>query len=354
MRIVYAYKLIQMVGKKVIVTGGTGYIGSHTVVSLMDEGYKVVILDNLVNSSRDTLLGIEQITGASPMFYKVDLCDMTALDAILYAHQDAVAIIHFAALKAVKESVDRPVLYYKNNLLALLNLIEGMQNYGIANFVFSSSATVYGDNDVPFVEGMERKAAVSPYANNKKIGEDILKDTAAVQKDFNAVSLRYFNPIGAHASAQIGEKPNGIPNNLMPFITQTAVGLRKELLVFGNDYDTPDGTALRDYIHVVDLAEAHVKAVARLIHQHQKDNYEVFNLGTGKGRSVLEVIQSFERSSGIKLPYRIVERRAGDIPVMYASTQLANEELGWTARYSLDDMTASAWKWEQKIRQINS
>ncbi len=337
--------------KKVIVTGGTGYIGSHTSVSLIEQGFEVVIIDNLVNSEVSVLDGIKQITGIQPTFHQIDMRQETLLDEVLKKHNDAVAVIHFAALKAVGESVNKPTLYYKNNLLALLNLVEGMEKHNIPNIVFSSSATVYGDTDIlPFTESMPTKPAMSPYANTKKIGENIIEDAAAVNPNFNAISLRYFNPIGAHASSIIGESPNGIPNNLMPFITQTAIGLRKELLVFGNDYNTPDGTAIRDYIHVLDLAEAHVKAVQRLIENKQKERYEIFNLGTGKGSSVLEVIQSFERTSKQKLPYRIVERRAGDIQTMYASTTLANEELGWQSKYNLDDMTASAWSWECKVR----
>ncbi len=339
--------------KKIIVTGGTGYIGAHTSVSLIEQGYEVVIIDSLVNSSENTLTGIENITGIRPVFHKVDLRDYEAVHKVLEIHQDATAVIHFAALKAVGESVQKPVLYYKNNMLALLNLLEAMQCFQVNNIVFSSSATVYGDADVlPLTEDLERKPAMSPYGNTKKMGEDIIKDVAKAHVEFNGISLRYFNPIGAHASSEIGELPNGIPNNLMPFITQTAVGLRKELMVFGNDYNTPDGTALRDYIHVVDLANAHVKAVDRLANNQQKANYEIFNLGTGKGSSVLEVIQSFERTSGKKLAYRIVGRRDGDVEAMYASTELANKELGWTAKHSLDDMTASSWKWECKVRGI--
>jgi UDP-glucose 4-epimerase len=339
--------------KKIIVTGGTGYIGSHTAVSLIEQGYEVIIIDNLVNSAESTLVGIQNITGVLPTFYNVDLRDEMATYEVFQAHKDADAVIHFAALKAVGESVAKPVDYYKNNLFGLLNVLDSMQKNDITNIVFSSSATVYGEADIlPITESLPTKPALSPYGNTKKIGEDIIKDTAKADSNFNAISLRYFNPIGAHESAEIGESPNGVPNNLMPFITQTAVGLRKELLVFGNDYDTIDGTAVRDYIHVVDLAAAHVKAVERLVGKGQNKNYEIFNLGTGKGSSVLEVIQSFERTSGKKLPYRIVERRAGDIPVMYASTDLANQELDWTAQLTLDDMTASSWKWESKIRGI--
>lgn len=338
--------------KKVIVTGGTGYIGSHTAVSLIEQGFEVVIIDNLVNSEKSVLDGIEKITGTRPTFHQVDMKDEKSLDEVIQAHDDTIAVIHFAALKAVGESVNKPTAYYKNNLLALLNLVESMEKHHIPSIVFSSSATVYGDTDIlPFTESMPTKPAMSPYANTKKIGENIIEDAAKVNPNFKAISLRYFNPIGAHASSEIGESPNGIPNNLMPFITQTAIGLRKELLVFGDDYDTPDGTAIRDYIHVLDLAEAHVKAVQRLIENEQKERYEIFNLGTGKGSSVLEVIQSFERTSKQKLPYRIVERRAGDIQTMYASTTLANEELGWKSKYNLDDMTASAWSWECKVRK---
>ena len=341
--------------KKIIVTGGIGYIGAHTAVSLIEQGYEVVIIDNLVNSDKDTLTGIENITGTRPSFHEVDLCNYEATHKVFDEHQDAIAVIHFAALKAVCESVKKPVQYYKNNMLALLNLLEAMQAFQVNNIVFSSSATVYGDTDIlPFTEDLERKPAMSPYANTKKIGEDIIQDVTKVHPEFNGISLRYFNPIGSHTSSEIGELPNGIPNNLMPFITQTAVGLRKELMVFGNDYDTPDGTALRDYIHVVDLANAHVKAVDRLVNNQSKTNYEIFNLGTGKGSSVLEVIQSFERTSGKKLAYRIVGRRDGDIQAMYASTELANKELGWTAKLSLDDMTASSWKWECKVRGIRN
>jgi UDP-glucose 4-epimerase len=340
--------------QKIIVTGGTGYIGAHTAVSLIEQGFEVVIIDNLVNSDEKTLIGIERITGVRPIFHCIDLRDAEAVKTVFEQHQNALAVIHFAALKAVKESIEKPVSYYKNNLLALLNVLETMEQFNIHNIVFSSSATVYGEATVlPVSEKMKRMPATSPYGNTKKMGEDIIKDTAAVNPTFNGISLRYFNPIGAHDSAEIGEAPNGIPNNLMPFITQTAVGLRDELMVFGDDYDTPDGTAIRDYIHVVDLADAHVKAVERLIGRQQKSNYEIFNLGTGQGVSVLEVIQSFERTSGQKLNYRIVGRREGDIPALFASTELANQELGWAAKRSLDEMTASSWKWECKLRIRN-
>lgn len=339
---------------KIIVTGGAGYIGSHTAVGLLTQGYDVIIIDNLVNSRIEVLDGIAAITGIRPTFYELDLKDTRATLAFFKEHKEIEGVIHFAALKAVKESVDKPVLYYQNNLFSLINLIQGMQTNGISNLIFSSSATVYGDpNSLPLEEHHPTKPALSPYGNTKKICEDIIEDTTQVDPNFHAISLRYFNPIGAHESAAIGELPQGIPNNLMPYITQTAVGVRKELSVFGGDYNTPDGTAIRDYIHVMDLADAHVKAVERLLKQRQKSNYEIFNLGTGIGYSVLDVIQSFERASGQKLPYRIVAKRSGDVEQMYASTALANRELGWKAKRSLDEMTASSWKWEQRLRKQN-
>ncbi len=338
---------------KVLITGGTGYIGAHTAVSLIEQGYDVVLIDNLSNSSEDILIGIEKITGVLPEFEKVDLANYQELNRFLSGRSDIEAVIHFAALKAVKESVEKPISYYRNNLFALVNLLELMQKYSIRNLVYSSSATVYGEQDeFPLTELHETKPALSPYGNTKKIGEEMIRDLTAVSDQINAVALRYFNPIGAHSSFKIGELPNGIPNNLLPFITQTAAGVREELLVFGNDYATNDGTAIRDYIHVVDLALAHVKTVERLIKQHQKSNFEIFNLGTGQGYSVLEVIRSFEKMSGLKLPFRIVGRRAGDVEKMYASTELANNELGWKATRSLDDMTHSAWMWEKSLRQL--
>ena len=337
--------------KKVIVTGGTGYIGSHTAVSLIESGYEVVIIDNLINSSRDTLGGIEAITDVRPTFVELDLCEQAQLDRFLEQHQDAVAVIHFAALKAVKESVEQPLSYYHNNLTALLYLLDGMRKYGIPNLVFSSSATVYGAADqLPLTEKSPTKPATSPYGSTKQMGEDILRDLAKADPNCHFISLRYFNPIGAHPSGHIGELPQGVPNNLMPFITQTAAGVRKELLVFGDDYNTPDGTAVRVYIHVVDLAEAHVLAVDRLTKTATKTGFEVFNLGTGTGSTVLEVIQSFERTSGTKLNYRIVERRAGDVEALYTATEHAEAALNWRAKYTLDDMTASSWNWEQKLR----
>ncbi len=337
--------------QKILVTGGTGYIASHTVVSLMQQGYEVIIIDNLSNSERNVLKGIAAITGSEPILHEIDMRDGSTLDYFFSKYRDVKSVIHFAALKAVGESVERPVYYYQNNLFSMLNLLRCMQKYRVPNLIFSSSATVYGEPDnLPIKESHPVKPATSPYGNTKKICEDIINDTAKANTWFNAVSLRYFNPIGAHESGEIGELPKGVPNNLMPFITQTAAGLRKELLVFGNDYSSPDGTAVRDYIHVVDLAEAHVKALERLLQNDQKINYEVFNLGTGNGFSILEVIQSFEKTSGQKLPYRIVDRRTGDVEQTYASTELANRELRWKSKRGLDEMTSSAWQWEQRLR----
>lgn len=293
--------------------------------------------------------------GKVPTLWEIDMQDRDQLDDFFAKNPDISAVIHFAALKAVGESVAQPLQYYGNNLFSLINLLRCMQDWKIPNLIFSSSATIYGEPDsLPIEEHHPVKPATSPYGNTKKISEDIIRDTAAANAEFNAISLRYFNPIGAHESAAIGELPLGVPNNLMPFITQTAAGMQKELLVFGDDYQTPDGTAIRDYIHVVDLARAHVKAVERLLAKRQKTNYEVFNLGTGMGHSVLEVIHSFEKTSGRKLLYRIVGRRPGDIEQMYASTTLANQELGWKAEKNLDEMTASAWKWEKKIRGVDT
>ena len=338
---------------KIIVTGGTGYIGSHTVVALQEENYEVVIVDNLVNSSEKTVDRIEEITGIRPAFFPIDMTHQEGVRKFFRLHADAKAVIHFAALKAVGESVQQPLLYYRNNMLGMINLMDAMLEFGVQNMVFSSSATVYGTPDsLPLTEKNPTKPALSPYGNTKKIGEDMIEDVVKANPDFRAISLRYFNPIGAHESGKIGELPSGIPNNLMPFITQTAIGLRKELLIFGDDYDTPDGTAVRDYIHVVDLAKAHVKTVQRMIHQQQKADYEIFNLGTGKGSTVLEVIHSFEKTSGKKLNYRIVGRRDGDVEQMYAATDLANQELKWEAKYNLDDMTASSWNWEKNVRGL--
>ena len=337
--------------QKIIVTGGMGYIGSHTVVALINSGYSIVIIDNLYNSNMAVLKSISEITGVTPEFENIDMTDDNKTAQFFKRHNDAVAVINFAALKAVGESVEKPIWYYKNNLNILLNVLEGMENNAIKNVIFSSSATVYGLPDVlPITEGAETKRPTSPYGNTKKIAEEIMEDFLKVQPNFKGISLRYFNPIGAHESGKIGELPTGIPNNLMPFITQTAVGIRKELKIFGKDYNTHDGTALRDYIHVVDLAEAHVKALNRLLNEDANENFEVFNLGTGIGYSVLDVVKSFEKTSKQKLNYSFEDRREGDVPELYANPSKANEILGWNATLTLDDMTSSSWNWEQKVR----
>jgi len=336
----------------ILVTGGTGYIGSHTVVELMESGFDVVIIDNLSNSSIEVLDRIEKITGKRPLFEKLDLCDKTSLDQFFARYTSIEAVIHFAASKAVGESVEKPLLYYRNNLLSLINLLEGMIASEIRHLVFSSSCTVYGQPDhLPVTENSPVKPALSPYGNTKQVSEEIIRDTISSNAPLRAISLRYFNPIGAHPSGLIGELPLGVPNNLVPFITQTAAGIRKELLVFGNDYSTPDGTAIRDYINVVDLSKAHVVAIQRLLNLRQKAPYEVFNLGTGRGYSVLEIIKTFEKVTGVKINYRITGRRPGDIEKVWADTSLANHELGWKAEKTLEETLASAWKWEQYYRK---
>lgn len=336
---------------KIIVTGGCGYIGSHTVVELLEHHFEVVIMDDLSNSDVETLDRIEKITGRKPVFEHVNLTSAEATRKTFEAHKDAKAVIHFAAFKAVGESVQKPLIYYKNNLYTLINILEVQQELKINNFIFSSSATVYGNpDDLPITEKSHVKRPFSPYGNTKKIAEEILEDLVKGNPDFSMISLRYFNPIGAHESGYLGELPNGIPNNLMPYITQTAVGIRKELQVYGNDYQTKDGTPVRDYIHVVDLADAHVKAVQRLLDKQQEKAMEVFNLGTGNGYTVLEIIKSFEKITQKPLNYRIVGRRAGDVPQLYASTELAEEKLGWKAKRGIDEMIASSWKWESHLR----
>jgi UDP-glucose 4-epimerase len=333
---------------KIAVTGGMGYIGSHTTVLLLNAGYRVVIVDNLCNSNKSILQRIEQITGKTATFYEVDLCDKEELARVFESEKDIVASIHFAALKAVGESVENPLLYYKNNLFSLINLLEIQQEAGIQNLVFSSSCTVYGEPDtLPVTEQSPVKQAVSPYGNTKQIGEEIIAD-ACSSSSLKAIALRYFNPVGAHESALIGELPNGIPNNLVPFITQTAIGKRAELKVFGNDYSTPDGTCIRDYIHVEDVAAAHVAALKRLENEalSRNSSFEVFNIGTGRGHSVMEIINSFEQVSGLKLNYSVTERRQGDIEKVYADTQLSNVVLGWKSKKTIAEMMASAWKWE--------
>jgi UDP-glucose 4-epimerase len=337
---------------KILVTGGTGYIGSHTAVELIEDGYDVVIIDSLFNSEAEVIDRIYQITGIKPALSVFDICDTEKLNSFFQNQTEIAGIIHFAAYKAVGESVNKPLEYYRNNLLSLITLLEAMKTYGIPHLVFSSSCTVYGQPEkLPVSEAASIQPAVSPYGNTKQIGEEIIRDTAAADEKIKAISLRYFNPIGAHPSALIGELPMGVPENLVPYITQTAYGLREELKVFGNDYDTPDGSCIRDYLHVVDLAKAHVTAVKRLIENKNKSNYEVYNLGTGKGVSVLEAIRSFERVTGIKLKYKITRRRAGDIEKIWADPSLANRELGWRTVSTLDESMRTAWEWEKYIRK---
>lgn len=341
--------------KKIIVTGGCGYIGSHAVIELIENNFKVVVFDDLSNSSENSIDRIETITGIRPMFDQVDLKDMSHTDRMFTKHSDAIAVIHFAALKAVGESVQKPLDYYQNNLYSLLNTLKSQNKVGIQNFIFSSSATVYGNpKTLPITENNEIQRPFSPYGNTKKIAEEILEDFTSANPVFSAISLRYFNPIGAHESGEIGELPNGIPNNLMPYITQTAAGIREKLMVFGNDYPTNDGTPIRDYVHVVDIAKAHVNALNRLIKQKQEQPLEIYNLGTGNGFSVMEMIESFERVSNSKIKYEILDRREGDVPKLFAGTDLAFQKLGWKAELGLDDMINSAWYWEKKYRKNNT
>ena len=340
---------------KVLVTGGTGYIGSHTVVELINDGFEVVIVDNLSNSNVDVLDGIEKITGVRPAFENIDCVDYVAMDKMFDKYGDIESIIHFAASKAVGESVEKPLLYYRNNLVSLINLLQLMPIHKVRNFVFSSSCTVYGQPDVlPVTEDAPIKPALSPYGNTKQIGEETIRDTIyASPNNYQSIILRYFNPIGAHASAEIGELPNGVPNNLLPFVTQTAIGLRKQLQVFGEDYDTPDGSCIRDYIHVVDLAKAHVIAVKRMLQGKSLDKVETFNLGTGRGLSVLEIIKTFEEVNNVKVPYKIVNRREGDIEKVWADPTIANEVLGWKATETVEETLRSAWAWEQNLAARN-
>ena len=335
---------------KILVTGGLGFIGSHTVVELQNQGFEVIIIDNLSNSSEKVLDGIKAITGINTTFENLDLRDKLKVQDFFKRNQDISGVIHFAASKAVGESVENPLLYYENNINTLVYLLQELQQLPEANFIFSSSCTVYGQAEkMPINENASIQTAMSPYGNTKQIGEEIITDTAKVTA-INAILLHYFNPIGAHSSVEIGELPLGVPQNLVPFITQTGFGLRKELSVYGDDYPTPDGTAVRDYIHVVDLAKAHVTAMQRLLNKKNLDKVETFNLGTGTGSSVLEVINAFEKVSGRKLPYKIVGRREGDITSAYANTDKANNVLGWKAQSTLEEAMESAWKWEQKIR----
>ncbi len=338
--------------ERILVTGGTGYIGSHTVVELQQAGYPVVIIDNLSNSDKSVLDGIEAITGIRPDFIEADCTDINALKELFAKYPDIKGIINFAASKAVGESMQKPILYYRNNLNTLMNLLELMAPNNVKGIVFSSSCTVYGEPDInPVTEQSPIKKATSPYGNTKQISEEIITDVVNAGAPFKSVILRYFNPVGAHPSAMIGELPNGVPQNLVPYLTQAAMGIRTELSVFGNDYDTPDGSCIRDYIDVVDLAKAHVIAVERMLQDKSNEKIEIFNLGTGRGVSVLELIAAFERSTGVKVPHKIVGRRAGDIEKVWANPKHANEVLGWTAMTPLEDTMRSAWAWQCKLRQ---
>ncbi len=338
--------------KTVLISGGAGYIGSHTAVELINAGYDVVIIDNLSNSEKDAVEGVKKITGKDVAFEIVDTCDKEALRKVFEKYPFD-TVIHFAAYKAVGESMAQPLMYYQNNLVSFMNIVEMMKEFGRPNILFSSSATVYGEAEhLPVTEKTPRQPATSPYGNTKQIAEDILRDCCRAYEGVNGIALRYFNPVGAHPSALIGELPRGVPNNLVPFITQTAAGIRKELSVFGNDYDTPDGTCLRDYIDVVDLAKAHVAAVDRMTSGKMDERYEIFNIGTGKPVSVLELVTTFEKVNGLTLPYKIVGRRPGDVPAVWADTSLANNMLGWKAERSLDETLRAAWAWEKHVRNI--
>lgn len=336
----------------ILVTGGTGFIGSHTTVELIEAGYKVVIVDNLSNSKIEVLDGIEKITGVRPAFEQVDLRDFAATEAVFAKYPDIEGIIHFAASKAVGESVQKPLLYYRNNIVSLVNLLELMPKYNVKGIIFSSSCTVYGQpklENLPVKEDCPHQKATSPYGNTKEINEQIITDYIHSGANIKSIVLRYFNPIGAHPSAEIGELPNGVPNNLIPFVTQTAIGIRKELTIFGNDYSTPDGTCIRDYIYVVDLAKAHVAAMRRVLDE-ETEALEFFNIGTGKGNSTLEIVTTFEKATGVKLNWKFGPRREGDIEEIYGNVEKANKVLGWKAEAKLDDVLRSAWKWQEKLR----
>ena len=337
----------------ILVTGGTGFIGSHTTVELQQAGYKVVIVDNLSNSKKEVVDGIEKITGVRPAFEQVDCCDMKALEGVFEKYPDIEGIIHFAASKAVGESVEKPLLYYRNNINSLINLLELMPKHHVKGIIFSSSCTVYGqpsEENLPVTENAPIQKALSPYGNTKQINEEIIQDFIHSGADIKSIILRYFNPIGAHPSALIGELPNGVPMNLIPFVTQTAIGIRKELKIFGHDYNTPDGTCIRDYIYVVDLAKAHVAAMARVLDQ-ETDRVEVFNIGTGRGLSTLEVVEGFEKATGVKLNWTYAPRREGDIEKVWGNVDKANKVLGWKADTPVEDVLASAWKWQKKLRE---
>lgn len=340
---------------RILVTGGTGYIGSHTIVELMQQGYDVVIADNLSNSDKDVLDGIAAIVGKQPDFEQVDCNDASAICDLMDRYADIEAVIHFAASKAVGESVEHPLMYYRNNIMSLVTVLEQMKAHNVHNLVFSSSCTVYGQPSaeyLPVDEETPIQKALSPYGNTKQINEDIIRDEAYANKALHATLLRYFNPIGAHPSAMIGELPRGVPSNLLPFVTQTAAGLRQQLKVYGNDYNTPDGSCIRDYIYVVDLAKAHVKAVERMLSGKSEEQVEVFNLGTGRGLSVLEILNTFMQVTGVNIPYEIVGRREGDIEQVWANPNKANEMLGWKADTPIEEVLLSAWKWEQKLRSL--
>ena len=337
----------------ILVTGGTGFIGSHTTVELIEAGYQVVIVDDLSNSKIEVLDGIEKITGVRPAFEKVDLRDYQATEKVFQKYPQIEGIIHFAASKAVGESVQKPLLYYRNNITALINLLELMPKYDVKGIIFSSSCTVYGQpkpENLPVTEEAPHQKATSPYGNTKEINEQIIYDYIHSGAKIKSVILRYFNPIGAHPTALIGELPNGVPNNLIPFVTQTAMGIREQLTIFGNDYDTPDGTCIRDYIYVVDLAKAHVAAMARVLDE-EHDQLEYFNIGTGNGNSTLEIVETFEKATGVKLNWKYGPRREGDIEKIWGNVDKANKVLGWKADTPLEDVLASAWKWQVKLRE---
>lgn len=337
----------------ILVTGGTGFIGSHTTVELIQNGYNVVIVDNLSNSNASVVDGIEKITGVCPEFEKVDCCDYAAMENVFEKHKGISGIIHFAASKAVGESVQKPLLYYRNNINSLINLLELMPKYGVKGIIFSSSCTVYGQpsaENLPVTEEAPMQKALSPYGNTKQVNEEIIQDYIHSGAPIKSIILRYFNPIGSHPSALIGELPNGVPMNLIPFVTQTAIGIRKELKIFGNDYNTPDGTCIRDYIDIMDLAKAHVKAMERILNENGTDSVEVFNIGTGNGLSTLQIVEGFEKATGVKLNWHYAPRREGDIEKVWANPHKANTVLGWKASVDIEDTLRSAWKWQQKLR----
>lgn len=340
--------------KTILVTGGTGFIGSHTTVELQTAGYDVVIVDNLSNSKADVIDGIAKITGIRPAFEQVDCCDYAALEGVFQKYPGIEGIIHFAASKAVGESVEKPLMYYRNNLTSLINILELMPKYNVKGIIFSSSCTVYGQPDpewLPVSESAPIKKAESPYGNTKQVNEEIIQDFVKSGANISAIILRYFNPIGAHPTALIGEVPNGAPANLIPYLTQTAIGIREQLAVFGDDYNTPDGSCIRDFIYVVDLAKAHVAAMARIVEGKNAEPVEVFNVGTGNGVSVFELINTFEKCTGVKLNYKVAPRRAGDIEKVWGNVDKANQVLGWKAVHTLEDSLTTAWKWQQKLRE---